>query len=372
MDSDSILPFYQNDPNIDLYAWEWKFVDNKVIEVNGEKITAEKIYIATGSRPHIPNIEGLEGTPYFTSTEALKNTQKPKKMIVVWWGYIATELGHFYGAAGVDVHFLVRSEMLKNEDKDIRKEFQKDFESRYNVHFEVTPTKVEYHNNTFSVHLQHADHKTEVIEADALFVATGVVPNSDTLWLEHTDIGVSKRWHIEVDEYLETSVPWVYALGDVVGNYLFRHSVNYEGEYLLAQHYLWDMKTPILYPPMPHAVFSYPQIAWVWVTEDELQKDGKILGKDYITETHNYKNSAMGSAMKSEVWFVKIIANPKTGEILGAHIIGEKASDIIHMLIVCISEKIPVQNLLKNMIFIHPALSEVIRNVLRKLVKKIS
>ena len=205
----------------------------------------------------------------------------------------------------------------------------------------------------------------------ALFVATWVVPNSDNLNLENTDITLSKRWYIEVDEYLETQVEWVYALWDVVWNYLFRHSVNYEGEYLLAQHYMWEKRSPIQYPAMPHAIFSYPQVAWVGPTEDQLIASWKVEWIDYEIWTHNYINTAMGSAMKAEVWFVKLIADKKTGILIWAHILGEKSSDIIHMLIVYVSEQLKVENMITNFIFIHPALSEVIRNAGRKLIKKL-
>ena len=371
-DSESIAPFYEKNENITLYRGTATFVDNSTVEVNGEQITGEKIYIATGSVPQIPNIPGLADTPYMTSKEALQNEKLPKKMIVIGGGYIAVELWHVYGAAGCEIHFLVRSSMIKNEDKDIREVFQKDFADRYNVHFWISPTKVEYKDGIFYVTVTDKDGNEEIMESDALFVATGVIPMTHRLGLENTDITVSKRWYIEVDEYLETKTSWVYALWDVVGNYLFRHSVNFEGEYLLKQHYLWQEKAPIKYPPMPHAIFSYPQIAGVWYTEDDLIKQGKKKGIDYETASVDYKNSAMGSAMKSEVGFVKMIADRNTRKVLGAHMIWEKSSDIIHMMIVIISAWETIDFMLDKMIFIHPALSEVIRNAARKLNTSIS
>lgn len=365
-DSNSIEPVYNDHKNITLYKWHATFIENKILEINGEKISADTIYIATGSVPAIPNIPWLDAVPYMTSKDALANTQLPKKMIVIGGWYIAVELGHVYGAAGCDVHFLVRSGMIKAEDHDIREVFEKDFSERYNVHYWVSPVKIEHKNNIFYVTLD----SWEIMQSDALFVATWVRPMTDGLGLENTDITVSKRWYIEVDDYLETKVPWVFALWDVVGNYLFRHSVNYEGEYLLRE-FQNTHKSPIKYPPMPHAIFSYPQIAWVWVTQDELIKQWKQEGLDYEIAIHHYKNSAMGSAMKAEVWFVKLIADKNTRKVIWAHIIGEKSSDIIHMMIVIISANMTVDFMLGDMIFIHPALSEVIRNAARSLAKKL-
>jgi len=365
-DSNSIEPFYKTLENITLYKWHARFIDNKVLEVSGEKISADTIYIATWSVPSIPNIEWLKDTPYMTSKDALENSSLPKKMIIIGGWYIAVELWHVYWAAWCDVHFLVRSGMIKAEDKDVREVFEKDFSERYNVHFWVSPVKVQYEDEIFYVTLDSWD----VIESDALFVATGVRPMTDWLWLENTNISLSKTWNIEVNEHLETQVPWVYALWDVIWNYLFRHSVNYEWEYLLKE-YTQKTKSPILYPPVPHAIFSYPQVAWVWVTEDELIKQWKQEGLDYELAIHNYKNSAMWDAMKAELGFVKLIADKYTWKLIGAHIIWEKSSDIVHMLIVIISAELTVEFILKDMIFIHPALSEVVRNAARTLIKKL-
>jgi len=373
-DSNSIEPMYNNHENITLYKWHAKFLENKVIEVHGEKISADTIYIATWSVPAIPNIEWLEWTPYMTSKDALANSDLPKKMIIIGGWYIAVELWHVYGAAGCDVHFLVRSGMIKAEDSDIRKAFEKDFSERYNVHYGVSPVKIEYKNDIFLVTLDTG----EIMQSDALFVATWVRPMTDELGLENTDITVNREWYIEVDDYLETKVPWVYALWDVVWNYLFRHSVNYEGEYLLREYKKLHLSSQeriergiIKYPPVPHAIFSYPQIWGVGVTQDELIRLGKQEWVDYEIAMHNYKNSAMGSAMKAEVWFVKLIADKNSRQIIGAHILGEKSSDIIHMMIVIVSAEKTVDFMLDDMIFIHPALSEVIRNAARALAKKL-
>lgn len=365
-DSNSIAPVYESHENITLYRWHARFTENKIIEINSENISADTIYIATWSVPAIPDIKGLVDTPYMTSKDALANSNLPEKMIIIGWWYIAVELGHVYGAAGCDVHFLVRSSMIKAEDKDIREVFQDDFAKRYNVHFGVSPIKVEHKDDTFYVTLDN----WEVMESDALFVATWVRPMTDNLWLENTDITTTHNWYIEVNEHLETNAAWVFALWDVIWNYLFRHSVNYEWEYLLKQFNAKD-KSPIKYPPVPHAIFSYPQIGWVWVTQDELIREWKQEWLDYEVVTHNYKNSAMWSAMKAEVWFVKLIAEKSSRKIIGAHILGEKASDIIHMMIVIVSAEMTVDFMLDDMIFIHPALSEVIRNAARTLGNKL-
>lgn len=359
--SKNIEPAYKESPNIDLYKGEATFVSNNVIKVNGEELTAKKIFVATGSRPLIPNTEGLEGTPYMTSREALRLTKQPKSMIVIGGGYIAVELGHFYGSLGTDIQFLVRSELIKREDADVRKEFTAEFCERFTVHQGWSPTKVTHDGKKFTVSIKDCDGEEKTVEAEALLVATGVVPNADALGLENTDIKTNKRGYIEVNDHLQTAAPGVYALGDVVGNFLFRHSVNFEGEYLMDVLFEHPRDEEISYPPMPHAIFSNPQVAGVGKTEDELKEDGV----EYVVGLNHYKNSAMGDALLSERGFVKLMFEKHSRKLLGAHIIGPEASDMIHMCIAYITMKATLDDMLA-MIYVHPALPENVRNACRK------
>lgn len=360
--SDKIGEFYKKMENIDYYHGAARFLENKVIEINGEQITAEKIFISVGTRPSIPPIPGLEGTPYMTSTEALRNTSQPKKMLVIGAGYIATELGYFYGALGTEVQFVVRSSFLKNEDEEVQKEFQEIFTKKFKTHLGYTPERVEYKDGIFQLTISNREGDTQVLEADALFVATGITSNTDTLSLENTDIEVDARGYIKTDQHLQTTVPDVYALGDCNGRYFFRHSVNFEGEYLLETLYTHPSDKEIEYPPMPHAVFTNPQIAGVAATEQEL----KAAGVDYISARNDYKNSAMGGdALQSDYGFCKLLFERQSRKLLGAHILGKEASDMIHMLIAFINMNATLDDMLRT-IYIHPALPEIVRNAARK------
>lgn len=360
-DAASIVPKYEANPNIDFYHHHAKFVSDKVIEVNGEQITADKIFIATGSRPRVPNIPGLEGTPFMTSREALRNTKQPKHLIVIGGGYIAVELGHFYRALGTKVDFVVRSGMIKNEDDDVIEEFTKAFSQPGGVHLGMTTNRVEYADGNFKVYATDNEGQETCFEGDALMVAAGVVPNSDQLGLDTTSIKTDKRGFIEVDDTLQTSVDGVYALGDVIGHYLFRHTVNFQGEYLMDTLFLEPRKEPINYPPMPHAIFSNPQVAGVGKTERELKAEGV----DYIVGLNPYKKSAMGMALLSEHGFVKLLFDANNRKLIGAHIVGPEASDMIHMCISQMTMGATLDDMLK-MIYIHPALPEIVRNAARK------
>lgn len=364
--SNGIEKAYAKNKNLDYYAAHATFVSDKVINVDGKLITAKKIFIATGANPFIPPIPGLADTPYMTSAQALRRRNLPKKLIVIGGGYIACELGHAYGALGSDVHLLVRGNgLLEREDTDVSKEFTKAFSSQNTCHFNVNTDSVSYKNKKFYVTISDARGKKSTMSGDALLVATGVNSNTNLLGLEKTSIKTNKRGFIKVNSYLQTTVKGVYALGDCVGNYMFRHSVNFEGEYLFNSHFSKGKIQPISYPPMPHAVFSSPEVGGVGLSEQELIAKGKKKGKDYVVGLNSYEASAQGMARLSKFGFAKLIFEKKSKKLIGAHIVGDEASVMIHQLIYAITFGAKIDDLLK-MIYIHPALPEIVRNAARK------
>ena len=359
-DSQSIGAGYKRNANITYYASEGKFIADKVISVGGEQITADKIFITVGARPQVPSLPGLAGAPFMTSTEALRNTTLPKKLIVLGGGYIAAELGFAYAALGTEVHFLVRSTMLRHEDSQIAEEFLKVFSKYHSVHLAAVTTRVDHRDGTFTVSYTQ-DGQAKEISSDSLLVATGIVPNTDTLNLKSTKIRLDQNGFVKVDDRLQTSVDGVYAFGDCIGRYFYRHTANFEGEYLFQNVIAQPSPAPISYPPVPHAVFTHPQVAGVGVTEEEAKEDGI----DHVVGVNSYENSGMGMAMLADSGFVKIIIERSSRRILGAHIVGPEASDMIHMLIAFMNKDGTLDDLLR-MIYIHPALPEIVRNAARK------
>ncbi|MCG6193306.1 dihydrolipoyl dehydrogenase [Leptospira sp. FAT2] len=359
-ESASILPAYEKNPNITYIQGTATFLSDKVVTVNGEQLTAERIFIASGARPIIPNIPGLEGTPYMTSREALRRTDLPKSMIVIGGGFIALELGFAYSAFGSDVTFLVRNRMLGNEDGDVVDEFERVFSKEQRVLLHSNVQKVEYNKNMF--HLEVLAHGKPIqLAAEALLVATGIRPNTDLLDLGNTNIQTDANGYIQVNEYLETTATGVYALGDITGKHFYRHSVNFEGEFLFRTLYQEKKRSPIEFPPVPHAVFTHPQVAKVGKTEEQLKKEGI----DFIAAKNPYSSSATGMARLSDSGFIKILVEKKTRKVLGAHAIGDEASNVIHLFILLMTMGGTLDDLLK-MIYIHPALPEIARNAARK------
>ena len=191
---------------------------------------------------------------------------------------------------------------------------------------------------------------------DVLLVATGRVPNTDTLEVEKTGVKLTKRGYVKVNNYMETSAKDVWAIGDIAGVYFFKHSANLEAEYAYINAMYPKRRSKVDYYPMPHAVFSSPQIAGVGFTEQELIEQGK----PYAKGVYQYINTGMGAALDEKDGFAKILCDPQSRKILGCHIIGHEASTLLHEILIVMKAKKPV-DIISQTVHVHPALSEVIQ-----------
>jgi dihydrolipoamide dehydrogenase len=338
--------------NITLYKTRGVFTGPKTLKVEDEEITADKILIAAGARPSIPPIEGLEQVPYMTSTEALRLEKLPPELLIIGGGYIACELAHFFGSMGSKVTILQRNvRLLPREDQELGEKFTELFSKQHEVHLRFDTAKAEMNGDRVKV--TSRDGKS--FEGTHLLVATGVRPNTDILDVEKAGVKTNKRGYIEVNEYMETNVDGIWALGDIVGKYLFKHNANLEGEYTTHNIFSPEHKVAVDYKAMPHAVFSYPQIAGVGPTEQELkEKEVK-----YLVGRYKYESTGMGMAMLEEDGFVKFLADYE-GKILGCHIMGPEASTLIHEVLVSMRTGKSHLRDIVNTVHIHPALSEVV------------
>ncbi|MGC1930168.1 MAG: FAD-dependent oxidoreductase, partial [Candidatus Nitrosopolaris sp.] len=205
---------------------------------------------------------------------------------------------------------------------------------------------------------EDATGKSLELKTDQLLIAAGRIPNSDTLDLEKTGVRVGEKGYIKTDKFLETDVNGIFALGDIIGRYLFKHNANHEAQYAANNILHPDKKVPVNYTAMPHAIFSSPQVAGVGFTEQELKK----VGIEYQKSVYSYINTAMGHALEDRDGFVKFLADKTDGKILGCHIIGSEASILIHEVLVAMragDNGDTIDNITKT-VHIHPALSEVV------------
>lgn len=280
-DSDGIREAFSKIDNPKLFPNKCKFVGKKILSVGGETIRADKILIASGTRPAIPKIKGLEGTGFLASDEALRLKNQPQVLTIIGGGYIAAELAHFFGALGTKINIVQRRNVLvPDEDEEIAAKFTEVFSKKYNVYLGYDTESVRKSGDTFRVAAKSRAGKKIELESDQLLIATGRTPNSDTLDLEKTGVKTDGIGFIAVDEHLETNVKGIFALGDAVGRYLFKHSANHEAQYAYYN-LMHDKKIPVDYTAMPHAIFSSPQIAGAGYTEQELKAKKSITQRSY-------------------------------------------------------------------------------------------
>jgi len=341
---------------ITLFKTEGKFIGYKTLQVGNKKIKGDKIIIAAGTRPTIPPIEGLQEVDYMTSTEALRLTKQPKSLTIIGGGYISAELAHFYGALGTKINIIQRRDVLvPYEDEEIARKFTEIFKKKYKIYLNSTAIKVSKKNNKITTTIKDNKNKIKNIESEKLLVAAGRVPNTDILDVKKTNVKTDKRGYVKTNKYMETSAKDIWALGDIVGKFFFKHSANLEAEYCYYNAF-GKKKVKIDYYAMPHAIFSSPQIAGVGMTEQEI-KEKNI---KYVVGKKNYIETGMGAAIEDKEGFVKLLVDSKTRKILGGHIIGTDASTLIHEVIVAMKSGHTV-DLLRKAVHVHPALSEVVR-----------
>ena len=356
-DSENIKNAFRYVTNPKLFQVECKFVGQKMIQVGEETITADKILIACGSRPSIPKIKGLESSGFITSDEALRLKKQPRILTILGGGYIATELAHFFGALGTKVNIVQRRNvLLPNEDEEISQKFTTVFAKKYDVYTGYQTSEVFKKDGNFHIIAKNQEGKSIELVSDELLVAVGRIPNTDTLDLEKTGVKVNEKGYVVADEYLETTTKGIFALGDAVGKYQFKHSANHEAQYAYTNIVRPEHRVPVDYTAMPHAIFSSPQVAAVGLTEQELKKNGL----DYQKSVYSYIDTAMGEALEDKDGFVKFLVEKETRKILGCHIIGTEASILIHEVLVPMRSGDGTIDSITQTITIHPSLSEVV------------
>ncbi len=347
----------------DLYKAKAEFKSEKIIKVNDKEIEGEKIILAAGTRPLIPPVSGLDEVDYLTSKEALKLDKKPSELIIIGGGYIAAELAYFYGSLGTKITIIeMNDRLIGREDKEISKKFTELFSNNYNVQTGLKASNVNEKDGKIVLEAENKKGKVKEFEGDEILVAAGRIPNTDNLKVEEANIETDDRGFVQTDEYMQTSQKHIYALGDIAGNYLFKHSANLEAEFAFKNSYAGN-KFEIDYSAMPHAIFSEPQIAGVGMTEQELEEKDS----SYISAKYNYKDTGMGMALKEENGFVKVYADPETEEILGCHIMGPEAATMIHEVLVSMRGQNGKVSDIKETIHIHPAINEVLQRAFQKL-----
>ena len=342
-------------PNVDVYEGTGHFVGERTLEVNGVHVRGEQVVIAAGGRPFIPAIDGLADVQFHTSDTIMRMGALPEHLVIVGGGFIGVEFAHVFGALGSRITLINRSSrLLQAEDHDISARFTEIAAQRYDLELGATVQRARRGGTGVRLELD-TPHGTRTVEGDALLIATGRVPNSDILRVDHGGIDVDDRGNVRVDEYGRTSADGVWALGDINGRHQLKHMAN--GEARVIRHNVMHHHDLRRYDdrPAPHAVFSNPQIGSVGLTEEE----AAAAGEPYCVAVQGYGGSAYGWAMEDDTGFCKLIGDPRTRRLLGAHVIGYQASMLVQQLVQGMHLGSTVDEMAVGQVWIHPALNEV-------------
>jgi mycothione reductase len=341
---------------IEFFNMNGSFVSDYTMKVGEELITADKIIIASGARPLIPPIEGLEKVGYLTSDTIFDIKEPPESLVIVGGGYIAAEFGHFFSAIGTKVTILQRStRLLPREEPHISELLSKKMSRYCQAHTGYEAIRAEIDNRLKTViAVNKSDGKPYEFTGQEVLVAAGRRSNSDILKPEKTGVETDERGWIKVDRFLRTTKENIWALGDATGKYMFRHTANYESE-VVWRNAFTEHNYPVDEHAVPHAVFTHPQIASVGMTEEQAKKS-----HDILVGVKKYYETAKGYAMGEEDGFVKVIVERETGRILGAHVIGPHAAILLQQLVYLMNTEEQDYLPLVRAQTIHPALSEAV------------
>jgi len=296
-----------------------KLVDAHTVEVEGKTYTAEHILIATGGWPKLPDVPGIEHA--ITSNEALDLENLPERIVIVGGGYIAVEFAGIFAALGAKVTVIIRAEnILRGFDQTMRDALRDEMTKKgIDVLSECQVKSIEKTDSGYSLRLDHVDF----LETDLVMYATGRGPNTKGIGLEDVGVEMDRNGAIVVDEYSQTSVDSIYAIGDVTDRVQLTPVALAEG--MAFARTIYESKpTSVSYDNIPSAVFSQPPIGTVGLTEEDARKDHNVA--IYQSRFRPMKHTLSG---RDEHSVMKLIVDKDTDKILGAHMIGDDAPEII-------------------------------------------
>jgi len=362
---DRILKGLESAQDFDFYCGEARFTADYTLEVNGSSLKGDKIFLASGARPSVPPVDGLDAVPFLTNESVLRLEKKPESLIIVGGGYIAAEFAHFFEAVGTRVTIIQRNgRLVPTEEPEISEVLLQALSRRMRVHTGSEVVAVRREDDEIVVTAQDRfSGKRWETKGEQVLLAAGRTSNADLLQVEKTGVDLDSRGYIEVNDYLQTSKKNIWAFGDAVGRQMFRHAANREAQ-LVWDNAVHGKKERMEFRFVPHAVFSWPEIASVGLTENEaLAEQG---GGEILVGHAAYSEVARGQATMENEGFAKAVVQGKSGRILGYHIIGPHASILIQEVVNAMANGDDLWSLAEGM-HIHPALPEVVLQALANL-----
>ena len=326
------VEFLMKKNKVDVFNGHGSFVTKNKLKITGQdgssqEIEAARVIIATGSKPITPASFNYDKKRIITSTEALNIDKLPATMVVIGGGVIGLELGSVYARLGTQVHVVeYLDRIIAGMDADCSRELMKSMKSLgVQFHLRHAVTEVTSGKNSVKVIAQHRDDESQklTLEADYCLLSMGRKPYTDSLGLENIGISTDEKGRIPVNDHLETSVPGIYAIGDVVKGAMLAHKAEEEGVFVAEV--MAGQKPHINYNLIPGVVYTWPEVASVGYTEEQL----KEAGVPYKPGKFPFRALGRARASMDLDGMVKVLAHKETDEILGVHIVGARAADMI-------------------------------------------
>lgn len=321
------VSFLMKKNKIEVFTGHASFVDTNTISIGGaEQIKGKKIVIATGSKPStLPGVT-IDKERIITSTEALVLKELPKKLIVIGGGVIGLELSSVFRRLGSEVSVVEYADsIIATMDAGLGKELTKVLK-RDGIEFHLGYGVTEVKSDGKKVSVKAKSKNTEEIitlDGDYCLVAVGRKPYTEGLALDKAGVKMDERGRIDVNSHLQTNIPHIFAIGDVVKGAMLAHKAEEEG--VMVAEYMAGQKPHIDYNLIPGVVYTWPEVASVGKTEEQLKAEGR----EYKSGSFNTKASGRARASEESDGFVKVLADKKTDEILGVHMIGPRCADMI-------------------------------------------
>ncbi|HSI75807.1 MAG TPA: dihydrolipoyl dehydrogenase [Lunatimonas sp.] len=346
---------------IDVHQGVGSFVDANTVKVSGEngasnEISGKHIIIATGSKPSSLPFINLDKERVITSTEALNLTEVPKHLIVIGGGVIGLELGSVYARIGAKVSVVeFLDSLIPTMDRSMGKELQKSMKKLgVDFYLKHKVSAVDRKGKEVTVKAENGKGETVELKGDYVLVSIGRKPYTEGLNAEAAGVKITDRGQIEVDEHLKTTADNIYAIGDVVKGAMLAHKAEEEGVFVAEQ--LVGQKPHINYLLIPNVVYTWPEVAAVGYTEEQLKEKGI----NYKTGKFPFMASGRARASGDVDGLVKVLADAKTDEILGVHMIGPRTADMIAEAVVAMEFRASAEDIAR-MSHAHPTYTEVFK-----------
>lgn len=352
---------------INLVRGQAVFVSRNEVKVNGKILHADKFVIATGSSPHIINIEGVDSVDYLTNVEAMELSELPESMIVLGGRALGLEFAQMFAHFGTEVTILQRSQKIIPEEESVISDYLKAYleEEGINILTGAGVKSVRRENGKIVVTALFGEEKREFV-AEKLLMATGRKPNTKGLGLEKAGVEVDKNGAIIVDEEMRTTSQNIFAAGDVLGEPMLETVAGKEGS-IAAENALTNRKRKMDFSAVPHAIFTIPQVASVGLTEKKAEEKG-IICKCSAIPMELVPKAVLAKDTRG---LIKMVIDAKTERIIGVHILASLAADMIHEGVLAVKYGLTVDDIIDT-VHVFPTMTEAIKLVAQSFRKDIS